>query len=169
MKNTFEKKPHHFTKKVVTVKSLAEGVPDKVESQLALQTTVRQELDWIGKKLTAAMDLGYQIDIANTQAAADVVLDDGSTLLSSVRTTALLRLEHRISEVKDLIHAIPTLDPAKNFVADPTEGDGIYRARDDARTKTEKKFDFIVMVQPVDKHPAQVKELKCWTFRSQPS
>ena len=34
LKNTFEKKPHHFTKKIVTVKSKKEGVPDKVEAQL---------------------------------------------------------------------------------------------------------------------------------------
>lgn len=159
LKTTFEKKQHHFTKKVVTVKSLVTDEPPKQESQLNLQTSVHGELKWISEKLEKAMDLGYQIDVANTQATSDVVLDDGTTLLTAVPTTALLRLEHRIDEIKDLIHAVPTLDPAKNFEPDASEGPGIYRARDDERTKGEKTFSFVVMTQPTDKFPAQVKEL----------
>jgi hypothetical protein len=157
--NTFEKKTHHFTKKVVTFKPKVEGEPDKVESQLALQTSVKAELVWISEKLGKAIDSGYAIDVANTEATADVVLDSGDTLLAKVPATALLRLEHRITEIRDLVKAIPTLDPAKGFQPDPTEGEGIYRARDDEKPRTEKKFEFIVMVQPTEKHPAQVKEL----------
>ena len=159
LKSTFEKKGHHFTKKVVTFKSSVEGTPDKVEGQLNLQTTVRKELAWIGEKLAKAMDTGHQIDVANTQATADVVLDDGTPILKGLPSTSLLRLEHRVIEVRDLIHAIPTLDPAKGFAADATEGDGIYRARDEEKPRTEKQFKFVVMVPPTDKHPAQVKEL----------
>jgi len=159
LKATFEKKGHHFSKKVVTFKSNVEGVPDKVEAQLNLQTTVHKELLWIGEKLSKAMDAGHQIDTANTQATADVVLEDGSVLLKSVPTTSLLRLEHRVTELRDLLHTIPTLDPSKGFSPDPSEGEHVYRARDDERPRTEKKFDFVVMVPPTKEHPAQVKEL----------
>lgn len=159
LKNTFEKKVHHFAKKVVTFKANTEGATDKVEAQLALQTTIQKELDWISEKLSKAIDAGNQIDNANTAAVADVVLDNGVTLLKKVPATALLRLEHRISEVRELVHAIPTLDPAKGFVPDKSEGDGIFKANEDVRHRTEKKFEFVVMVPPTDKHPAQVKEL----------
>lgn len=159
LKNTFEKKTHHFTKKVVTFRPSTEGMPDKVESQLELQTTVYKELAWIGEKLAKVIDAGHQIDTANTTAAADVALEDGTILLKSVSSTSLLRLEHRVAEVRDLLHAIPTLDPAKGFAAAPNEGAGVFQARDDVKPRTEKKFDFVVMVQPTDKHPAQVKEL----------
>jgi hypothetical protein len=157
--NTFEKKVHHFTKKTVTFKPSTEGAQDKVESQLDLQTSVKQEIKWISEKLAKAIDAGHQVDVANTTAAADVVLDDGTVLLSSVPTTSLLRLEHRIVEIRSLIHAIPTLDPAKGFAPDPDQGDGIFKARNDERPRTEKKFEFVVMVPSSDKHPAQVKEL----------
>lgn len=159
LKSTFEKKGHHFQKKVVTFKSNKEGVEDKVEGQLQLQTTVSKEMSWIGEKIGKALDAGHQIDVANTQAKSDVVMEDGSVLLKDMPATSLLRLEHRVIEIRDLIHTIPTLDPAKGFALDASEGDGIYRARDDARPRTEKQFDFIVMVPPTDKHPAQVKEL----------
>lgn len=159
LQNTFEKKGHHFTKKVVTFKSAVESVPDKVESQLQLQTSVGKELKWIGEKIGKAIDAGHQIDVANTTALADVILDDGTVLLKSVPATSLLRLEHRIIEARELIHSIPTLDPAKGYAPDSSEGAGIYRARDDERARTEKAFSFVVMVPPTDKHPAQVKEL----------
>ena len=159
LKNTFEKKTHHFTKKVVTFKSNVEGVADKVESQLALQTTIHKELDWISQKLAKAIDIGHQIDNANLTAIADVILEDGTALLKGVPATSLLRLEHRITEIRDLIHAIPTLDPAKGFTLDPSEGDGVFKANEDVRPRTEKKFEFVVMVPPTEKHPAQVKEL----------
>jgi hypothetical protein len=158
LKNTLEKKEHHFTKKIVTFKPEGEG-ENKTEGQLDLQTTVRKELDWIGEKLSKALDAGHQVDVGNTVAKADVVLDDGTTLLKAVPTTSLLRLEHRISEIRDLVKAIPTLDPAKGFQEDPTEGAGIFRARDKVVVKTEKKFDAVIMVPATDKHPAQVKEL----------
>lgn len=159
LKNTFEKKAHHFTKKVVTFKPNAEGAEDKVESQLGLQTTVRKELDWIGEKLRKAIDAGHQIDVANTTAVSDVTLEDGTTILKGIPNTSLLRLEHRLTEIRDLIHGIGTLDPAKGFEPDPSEGTGIYKARDEEKTRGEKKFEFVVMVPPTDKHPAQVKEL----------
>lgn len=159
LKGTFEKKGHHFSKKVVTFKSSVDGVADKVESQLNLQTSVRKELDWIGDKMAKALDIGHQVDVANTQAKGDVVLDSGVTLLKDVPTTSLLRLEHRITEIRELIHSIKTLDPAQGFTEDPDEGKGIYRARDEEKTRGEKTFKFIVMVPPTDKHPAQVKEL----------
>lgn len=159
LKKTFASKVHHFTKKIVTFKSLTEGVPDKVEGQLDLQTSVKSEVAWISEKIGKSIDTGHQVDIANTVAKADVVLEDGTVILMAVPTTSLLRLEHRLVEVRDLIHTIPTLDPAKGFTPDPSEGDGIFKARDDERPRTEKQFSFQVMVPPTDKHPAQVKEL----------
>lgn len=159
--HTFEKKAHLFSKSVVTFKSDIEGVPDKTESRSDLQTTVRGELDWIGAKISKAMDVGHQVDTANTLAAADVILDDAAAtvLLKNVPTTSLLRIAHRLTEIKALITAIGTLDPAKAFTPDPLEPEGVFKARDEVKPKTEQVFDYVVMVQPTERHPAQVKEL----------
>lgn len=159
LRNTFEKKANHFKEAVVTFRSKTEGEPDKVEGQLGLQTTVRKELTWISEKLAKAMDAAHHIDMANTLAKSDVVLEDGTVILKEIPATSLLQLEKRVKEVQELIAAIPTLDPSKGFEPDATRGDGIYRARDDERPRTAKQFSFVVMVPPTDKHPAQVKEL----------
>lgn len=157
--NTFEKKKHHFSEAVQTFKSDTEGVPDKVEEKLGLQSTINKELQWIGDKLASSMDIAHQIDIANTTAKADVVLENGTVILKDVPATSLLQLEKKLKDVQELIAAVPTLDPAKGFEPDPDRGVGIFKARDVERLRTEKKFEYVVMVAPTDKHPAQVKEL----------
>lgn len=159
LKNTFEKKRTHFSEKVVTYKSLTEGVEDKVESQLGLQTTVSKELQWIADKLGKAIDISHQVDEANTLARADVVLDDGTVLLKGVPATSLLQLGHRIKEVQDLVTAIPTLDPAQGFREDKGRGDGIYQARDVEKPRTEKKWEVLTLAVATDKHPAQVEKM----------
>ena len=107
LQNTFEKKQHHFSKKLVVFKSKEEGVPDKVESQLALQSTVHRELDWISEKIAKALDAGHHIDCANTTAKADLVLEDGTVLLKSVPATSLRRLTRRraLSRVQTRVRA----------------------------------------------------------------
>lgn len=161
LKNTFEKKTHHFEKKIVTFRSNADGVPDKVESQLALQTSVVAELQWISEKIAKSMDAGHRIDVANLTAHADVVLDDGTVLLKKVPATSLLRLEHRFLALRDLIGTIPTFDPAKGFEKDTTQAtDGsVWKARDKETVRTEKKFESVIMAPATDKHQALVKEL----------
>ena len=156
LQNTFEKKQHHFSKKLVVFKSKEEGVPDKVESQLALQSTVHRELDWISEKIAKALDAGHHIDCANTTAKADLVLEDGTVLLKSVPATSLLRLEHRVAEIRDLVHAIPTLDPAKGFEPCPDEGAGIFKAHDVSKTRTQKIQEHVIVVPATKEHPAQV-------------
>jgi len=159
--STFVKKSHHFTKKVVTYKPLAEGQPEKTESQLDIQTSIEEELKWIGEKLAKAMDVGFQIDVANTQAKADIILENGTTLMGDVPATALLQLEHRLNDVMELVKHIPTLDPAKGFgqKPDPTEVPGTYKAREEVRTRTEKIVKPVVMYPATDKHPAQVQAI----------
>lgn len=159
LKNTFEKKRGHFSEALVTFKSSQEGVEDKVEARQSLQTTVKRELEWISIKIASAINAANQVDEANTVARADIVLEDGTVLLAQVPATGLLQLEHRMEEVQALVSAIPTLDPARGFEQDPDKGEGIWKARDIDKVRTEKVFDFVVMVPATDKHPAQVKEL----------
>lgn len=159
LKTTFGSKGHHFTKRVVTRKFMDPALSDHTEINLALQTTVGRELVWIGEKMQSLLDIGHQVDIGNNQATADVVLDDGTVLLKNMPTTSLLRLAHRLVELQDLITAIPTLDPAKNFTRDPTEGSDIHRAVDVEKLHGDKVFDYVVMVGPTERFPAQVKEL----------
>lgn len=157
---TFEKKRHLFQEKVETFTPVADGAPAVTESQLSLQTTVHHELEWISGIWSKALDAAFSIAEANTSARADVVLEDGKTvILKNVPATALLELEKRASEIQQLVAAIPTLDPAKGFVPDPDKGSNIYKAREDVRKRTQKTQIPLVLYAATKEHPAQVKEI----------
>lgn len=156
LKNTFEKKRHLFGESRVTFQPLGEGQIPKVEEQSDIQSTIPKELLWIAELWSPAIDNSFQVAEGNTRARADVILDDGSTLLRDVPATALLELEKRANELHDMILAIPTLDPAKGFKPDADRGKFIYQAREINKTRTKKVEDHIVVVPPTVEHPAQV-------------
>lgn len=157
---TFEKKRHLFTEKSVTFRPLEEGKEPVREEQLDLQSTVRKELTWIAAILASALDAEYQVQVGNTQAFGDVLIEGtDAPLLTHVPATALLSLEKRVNELREFVLTIPTLDPAKGFVLDEPRGKNIYRARDDVRPRTKKTSKALVLYEATKEHPAQVKEI----------
>jgi hypothetical protein len=156
---TFDKKRHLFFEKITTFQPTAEGAVPVVEEQSSLQSTVRKELGWIQGIWSKALDGAHAIAEANTQARADVVLEDGTVILKNVPVTSLLELEKRAQEMQELVAAIPPLDSAKNFVLDPDRGKDIYKAREDVRQRTKKTQAPLVLYEATKEHPAQVKEI----------
>ncbi len=154
---TFQNKRHHFEEKkeVFTPSVETEQATSKVICDI--QTTVKKELDWIKGHMAKMLDAGYQVAEANTQARADVILEDeaGTVLLKAVPATALLELEKRAVEIQQLVASIPTLDPAKGFQPDPQRGDGYFKARDVTKTRTKKDVKIIVKFAPTKEHPGQ--------------
>lgn len=156
--NTLAKKEHLFSEKRKTFQPNEAGREAIVEEESAIQTTVADELEWIAELWGKALDVSYSVAEANMSAVADVVLEDGTTLLTKVPATALLELEKRAGEIQDLIKTIPTLDPAKAFKPDGDRPRGTYRARDVRKFRTKKTFVPLVLAQATKEHPAQVKE-----------
>lgn len=152
---TFAKKRHLFEEKRGTFYPLAEGATPETESQSDIQTTVPSELKWIEGILQKSLDASFQVAVANTQARADIVLEDGSTLLTGVPATALLELEKRVAEVKLLVEAVPTLDPAKGFLSDPQRAPGVYAAREVTKKRTKKTKKLYIKYEATKEHPAQ--------------
>jgi len=157
LKSSFEKKRHLFEEKRKTFTSNEAGVEPTVEEQSDIQTSIKSELKWISEILSKAYDTSYQVAEGNTKARADVVLDDGTILLENVPATALLELEKRAGEIKDLVKSIPTLDPAKGFSIDPSKPEGTYRARDVVKARTKKSIEVITKAQATKEHPAQTE------------
>jgi hypothetical protein len=154
---TFTNKGHHFSEKTISFKPNEEGAATITESQLDLQTTVPRELKWIAPFLIKSIDVSWQVAEANTVARADVILDDGRTLLKQIPATSLLELEKRCRELSDFVSKIPTLDPAKGFRHDASRGADVFRARDEVKSRTKKVNEPLVLAPATDKHAAQVQ------------
>ena len=154
---TFEKKRHLFEETRKTFTPNEELEKPQIEEQKDIQSTVIREINWIKSDLAKAVDVAYQVDVANTEAKADVVTEDNEFLLKDIPATALLQLEKRVTEWKQLIQAIPTLDPAKGFELDTARGHGYYKARDVTKPRTKKVPEVITLAPATKEHPAQTQ------------
>jgi hypothetical protein len=154
---TFDKKRHLFEQKLVTFKSNEEGVAPVTEAQSDIQSTVSKELDWISSILSKDIDIGHQVDVANTTAKADIVTEDGETIATAIPATSLLQLEKHLQKFHELLVTIPTLDPAKGFSQDTTRETGVFKAREVLKSRTKKVNKPLVLYPATDKHPAQTQ------------
>jgi uncharacterized FlaG/YvyC family protein len=154
---TFTSKRHLFEEKRSTFTPNTDGAAAKTESQSDIQSTVSDEIKWISEHISKALDATYAVDVANTNAFADVVLEDGTKVLEKVPATALLEMEKRLGEVHQLIKTIPTLDPAKGFTLDPDHARKAFKAREVRKNRTAKVQEPLVLAPATDKHPAQVQ------------
>lgn len=157
--STFEKKRHLFEEKRVVFTPSTEGAQATVETQSDLQSSVTKELHWLVSHLTKQLDAAYLVAETNTHARADIILDDeaATVLAKNVPATALLELEKRCGEIKQLIASVPTLDPAKGFKLDTQRGEGVYAARPVTKTRTQKQAKVIVKYDATKEHPAQTE------------
>lgn len=157
---TFASKRHLFEEKQVVFRPIAEGTQPQTTVERSLQSTIKSELDWIAPFLIKSIDAELQVSEANTMARADIVLEGEVTPLAiNVPATALLELDKRIAELKLLIDAVPTLDPARGFVVDSTHAkatDGVFKARDVHKSRTQKVKETITLAPATEHHPAQV-------------
>lgn len=94
-------------------------------------------------------------DYANCHAKADIVLEDGSTLLKDVPATYLLWLEKRLDDMHTFVAKLPILPADTEWRFDRDQN--CFRNAHEIKThKTEKIEDYQIVVPATEKHPAQV-------------
>lgn len=110
------------------------------------------------KLRTEFIDVEATQDYGNLEARADVKVD-GETVLEQVPVTLLIFLEKELTDLRTFVDAMPTLDEAKNWSADPNSR--LHRADTAVTHKTKKVQRPIVLYDAVvkDDHaiPAQTQ------------
>lgn len=129
---------------------------ERLEAETRLVKTVSEELSGLLQVWAKAMDLGFVIDEANTQARADVRIN-GEVLLEQVPATYLLQLEKRLREVRAVFAAVPTFDPVRLWTPDPgADKEHVLRAEPVVTVRKQRTRQYNVMVEATKEHPAQV-------------
>lgn len=158
-KVTFTKKADHFQGFHRKLEVFDDN--DKTEypeEHKIVDTTVQKKLDHMMKTSVRYFDALFQKEATNQIAVADLIVD-GVTIAENLPATFLLGMENRLKTLKSVYEAIPTLAPGIEWVADPDQGDGIYRtAKAQEKLKTETILEPVVLYHATDHHPAQVKE-----------
>lgn len=160
---TFTHKMEHFRGMLKTLEMVDEErqfEADALKESKNLVTTVPEKLEYTLGPVIDYINIQSQKELTNQSACADVIID-GQVILQEVPATTLLTLEKIFTRVRGTFAKIPTLDPAIDWIEDNTaEKPGVYKAVEpEIRNKTEKTSEFKVIVQPTEKHPAQVKEV----------
>jgi hypothetical protein len=120
-------------------------------------TTVKETLEYMLKFWAASEDIQFRKNVANQSAAADITI--GSTVITDVPIDELMGLESRLTKLRELFHAIPTLDSTKQWTNSQVKQGVLVGIHDDVTTRTEKVVTPVVLYEATKEHPAQVKEV----------
>jgi hypothetical protein len=159
---TFGRRDEHFVGHTKETKHFADDDAklDTSESK-EMVTTVMDRLLYGTAANVRAMDAYMQKEATNQTAHADLVVD-GVMLATQVPAIVLLGLETRITELRAVYEAIPTLAPGPTWELDTDrrKAGGVYRsANPDSTFRTRKTVRPIIMAPATDKHPAQVQAI----------
>lgn len=137
-----------------TYQPLEEGGEDFADEIAELATTVDSELlDW-EVAFSGWLDAAIQKEVTNQRTGADVVMDDGTTLFEILPATALLNLEAKLVEIRQVFKQIPTNDPTESWSRDADLGCFVSRPR--TTYKAKKTLRSHVKAEATKEHPAQV-------------
>lgn len=131
---------------------------DRFQSEVKdVATTVKAELAEFEKTFSGWLNVVVQKEQTNGQTKAAVKIGD-ETILPELSAPALLNLEARLAQLRELYEAAPVLDAAEQWVIDPqTE---LYVTGEKVTYRTKKVPVRFVKYEATDKHPAQVDVLQ---------
>lgn len=119
-----------------------------------IQATVDKCLEDFANTLGEMLDTVLTVDVANTNAVADITVD-GYLIASRVPVTHLLFLEKQLVDIRSFLSSLPVLDPASSWVDDGKND--YWRAEPVTTVRTKKIRKSFVAAPATDKHPAQVE------------
>lgn len=125
-----------------------------------VESTVAEQLNYLGNELARYWDVSLQKEEANQRAKADIVIN-GTVIAKDVPSIVLLSMEKKLTALLATYNVIPTLDTAKAWELDSTYArTGVFRTKnvtERQQTQTTKKWQEIspATVQ----HKAQVAEV----------
>lgn len=161
----FGKGDNYFTGFNKTLKLVGDDPANEKIEQAARQdkelpTTVVTTLAYALNFWAKAEDVLASKNLTNTTALADLEFR-GQLIATQVPVDELLGLEVRLGELRKLMTQMPTLDASKQWEVDQNAAQfGTWRTPTaQVTTKTEKVMTPIILVQPTDKHPAQVEKV----------
>lgn len=155
---TFTKKADHFSGQLrsytpVTEEDIALDAEDTI-----VVTNVQEKLDYVFNSIVEGIDLNLTKEKTNSQAIADIVVD-GIIWAENVPVNAILSVETRVKRLRNLLLAIPTLEPKETWKLTKDNGYAIFKTGIKNRIKTKKIESFPIVVKATENHPAQIEKV----------
>lgn len=161
--NTFSKKENLFSGKTRTLTMFGKSDDNRVEFEALeakeraddrVQYIVGGNLNYMAGVVGSWLDVLFAKEMTNQAAKADVVIS-GVTIVQGAPAVWLLGMENKLTKLRDLYAAVPTLAPGINWEPAPDIGQGIWRSPETSDVKTSKTVEHVRLPQSSDKHPDQ--------------
>jgi hypothetical protein len=125
-----------------------------------VESTVAEQLEFVGTEVAAYWDVILQKDEANQRAKADIIIN-GIVLVQNVPSTTLLGMEKKLISLQALYNAIPTTDSATAWEKDENYAKaGVWRSKYALERQHKVTVrDWQIVAPATDRHPAQVQEI----------
>ena len=157
--------PHFFEGHIKTLKMIEDNpansvLEDQAREDKPVITTVYATLHYLLKLYGRLEDLQLHKNATN-RAALGTVLWEGQPLLEDMPVDQLLGLEARLSKLREVIVAIPTLDASRKWRRSSAAGPHGWVTEDpEETTKTEKQLIPVILIESTKEHPAQVQPMQ---------
>jgi len=163
----FAAEAHYFSGYSKTLKMIEdspanEAIEAQAREEKPVTTTVYETLDYALAIYGKAEDIQLQKNLANRDATGTVYLGDRpDPILKDLPIDELLGLENRLTQIRRLIAAVPTLDVGKHWARSDNVGPYIWVIRHpEETTKTEKTIIPIILADATKEHPAQIQAVQ---------
>ncbi len=126
-----------------------------------VESTVQEQLDYVGDELIRYWDITLQKEEANQRAVANITIDD-VVIAENVPVTVLLGMEKKLSSLLSMYNAIPTLDASKIWEPDSTYAKpGVFRTKHHRETQQSVTYKTYEEISPATKeHKAQIAQVE---------
>jgi len=128
-----------------------EKFPDEITN---LATTIDDELETFQTAFARWIDAAVQKEVTNKKTSASIEID-GEILVADLPAPALLNLESKLAELRQIYAAIPTNDPSERWELDEQLGCFVSNPRITHKTKKVPRAHVLYDATP--EHPAQVE------------
>lgn len=157
---TFNKKAHHFMGHTKRIELFDADAPQEADEHAEIVDTVDDRLEYLLEYVGKYYDAYLQKEQTNQEAWADLIVN-GITIAERLPATFLLGMEEKLKTLRRVYESIPTLKPGIIWEEDSSQRPGVFRAKyDDEKFRTAKRLMHKILVEPTDKHPAQIEK---WT------
>lgn len=133
---------------------------DQAREEKVVTTTVYETLEYALDLFGKSEDLQFQKNATNRKATASIMWN-GAVLLADMPVDELLGLEARLTKIRELIAAVPTLDASKRWLIASNSPPGVWTVVFPEDTiKTDKQVIPITLKEATKEHPAQVQAIQ---------
>lgn len=143
-----------FSKKYVSLKDDGDKLPSESKR---VQFNVGDLLKSTKKSMSELFDVTAAKDWANTEAIADVKIDD-KVVVQGAPVTYLLFLEKQLNDIRTFVDKLPELDQNNEWKFDAESA--LYKTDMIEAHRTKKDVKVITKFEPTKEHPGQAELLQ---------